>query len=94
VPKSNRPITVEYDSGEQVTARPKMRHLVAAEEKFGKGPGGTPPIKGTLYSAWLALDKPDGNFSAWLSRVDGIIVTDEDDEDDEGPTKAAGSDVS
>lgn len=91
--KSNQPVTIEFDDGSQVTARPKMRHLIAAEEKFGKGPGGTPPIKGTLYSAWLSLNKPDGSFSTWLGRIDALVV-DEDDEDEEVPTEAAGSDES
>lgn len=91
--KSSQPITIEYEGGERVTARPKMRHLIAAEEKYGKGPGGTPPIKGTMYSAWLALGKPLGSFATWYDQVDSIVVM-EDDDDDEVPTRAASSDES
>lgn len=91
--KSSQPVTIEYESGERVTARPKMRHLLKAEEKLGKGPGGTPPIKGTLYAAWLALDQPLGAFSAWYNQVDSIVVMEDDDDDeDERPTTAAASD--
>ena len=91
--KSNQPIILEYEDGEQVTAYPKMRHLVAAEEKFGKNRNGTPPIQGTLYAAWLALDKPGSSYQSWLRTVDGIIVDAEDepgsDSEDDRPTKAA-----
>lgn len=87
-------ITLEYEDGEQVTAHPKVRHLIAAEEKFGQNANGTPPIKGTLYAAWLALDKPMGRFGVWVDRVDSIVMNDDDEDEDEGgarPTKAAGS---
>ncbi len=91
--KSSQPVVIEYEGGERVTARPKMRHLIAAEEKFGKGPGGTPPIKGTLFAAWLSLDKPLGAFSTWYNQVDSIVVMEnDDDDDDERPTTAAASD--
>lgn len=81
-------ITLEYEDGTSVTAVPKVRHLVASEEKFGKGPGGTPPLKGTLYAAWLALDRPRGSFGTWMDTIDAVVLPTGDD-DDEGPTGAA-----
>lgn len=85
---ANNEITLEYEDGSTVTVKPKVRHLVAAEDKFGKGPNGTPPLKGTLYASWLALDRPNGSFSSWLNTVDAVVMPEEDD-DDADPSAAA-----
>ncbi|MCA1569308.1 MAG: hypothetical protein LC798_03090 [Chloroflexi bacterium] len=93
-------ITLEFEDGSQEVVRLKVRYLIEAEDKYGKGTGGFPPLKGTVYAAWLSLGKPGNSFQSFVRTIDfvdfpdGDEVNEDEDEDEETPTQAAGSDES
>ena len=95
--RARNEITLQFEDGSTETVKLKVRHLIDAEDKFGKGSGGFPPLKGMVYAAWLSLDKPGNGFQSFIRKLDYVELPDPDElgEDEEGtPTEAASSDES
>lgn len=76
-------VTLEFEDGSKETVKIKPRYAIEAEEKYGRGPGGTPPLKGTIYAAWLALGKPGSGFNSFVKSLEAITLPGDDYEDDD-----------
>lgn len=85
---------VMYDDGTDADCKIRPIGVVAAERRWpgrqADGSDGYPSFEGLHFVVWCSMGQPDGDFDAWLAKIDDIQEIGADTPDPSPPAAGDG----